>query len=231
MVLQKLSSALSFIITLLIPNSHPILGYFLPSIGSHNNRTKTTSMKIHIETKRLLLRDLSKEDTHGIFTLDSDPEVHIYLGNNPIKTLEDAEKNIQHIQKQYHDNGIGRWAVIEKESENFIGWSGFKYIKSIINNKTDYYDLGYRFIKQYWGKGYATETAIASLQYGFNHLNLKEICAMADVKNLASNHILQKIGMKKLNRFSYQNVLHNFYLLTQEDWIKNKAKRIITLVT
>ena len=96
------------------------------------------------------MRDLSKQDALGIFKLDSDSEVHTYLGKNPLKTIEEAEKNIIHIQKQYIKNGIGRWAVIEKESGEFIGWSGFKFINGVINNRTQYYDLRYRFIRQYW---------------------------------------------------------------------------------
>ena len=182
-------------------------------------------MKIHIETERLLMRDLSEQDTLGIFKLDSDPDVHTYLGKKPLKTIAEAEKNIAFIQKQYIENGIGRWAVIEKESGHFIGWSGFKFIKSVINNRTQYYDLGYRFLKQYWGKGYATETAVASLDYGFTQLNQKEICAMADIENLASNRILQKIGMVKLNEFKYETVPHNFYAINKAEW-KKSLRRI-----
>ena len=169
------------------------------------------------------MRDLSKQDALGIFKLDSDSEVHTYLGKNPLKTIEEAEKNIIHIQKQYIQNGIGRWAVIEKESGEFIGWSGFKFINGVINSRTQYYDLGYRFIRQYWGNGYATETAVASLNYGFTQLNQKEICAMADVENSVSNRILQKIGMIKVNEFNYENVPHNFYTINKENW-KNQKK-------
>jgi len=177
-------------------------------------------MRIFVETKRLIMREISEQDSLDYFKLDSDPEVHTYLGSKPIKTIVEAEKIISYIQKQYIENGIGRWAVIEKESGDFIGWSGFKLMTSIVNNRTQYYDLGYRFIKQYWGKGYATETAVASLDYGFTQLNQKEICAMADINNIASNRILQKIGMKKINRFDYENTPFNFYSITEEDWKK-----------
>ena len=179
-------------------------------------------MKIHIETKRLIMRDLIEQDTQGMFELDSEPEVHTYLGNNPIKTLNEAENNIVFIKEQYEKNGIGRWAVIEKKTGDFIGWSGFKLITDVVNNRTQYYDLGYRFIKKYWGKGYATETAIASLDFGFNQLNQKEICAIADIENLASNKILQKIGMSKVNKFDYENLSHNFYIMKKNEWNKSR---------
>jgi ribosomal-protein-alanine N-acetyltransferase len=83
-------------------------------------------MKIHIETQRLLIREIRDEDVNGIFELDTDPEVHKYLGNKPITSMEQAATLIKFIQQQYRENGIGRWAVIEKETNNFIGWTGLK---------------------------------------------------------------------------------------------------------
>ncbi len=180
-------------------------------------------MKIHLETRRLIMRDLSEQDALGIFELDAEPEVHTYLGGNPIKTIAEAEKSIAFIRDQYVKNGIGRWAVIEKKSGAFIGWSGFKFMTDRVNNRTQYYDLGYRFIKKYWGKGYATETAVASLDYGFNQLKQEKICAMADVRNLASNRILQKLGMSKFNEFDYENVPHNFYTISKRDWNRSRS--------
>lgn len=175
-------------------------------------------MKVHIETDRLLMRDLMDEDVNGMFAMDSDAEVHTFLGNRPISTLEEAQKMIDSIKQQYIENGIGRWAVVEKESGNFIGWSGFKLITDVIDGRSNFYDLGYRFIKQYWGKGYATETAIASLNHGFSKLDYEEICGMADVNHIASNAILQKIGLVKRNEFTFDGSLHNFYSLKKAKW-------------
>ena len=80
-----------------------------------------------IETERFYIRPLVAEDAAGMFDLDSNANVHTYLGNNPIRTLAEAENTIKLIQKQYQDLGIGRWAIIEKSSGNFVGWTGFKY--------------------------------------------------------------------------------------------------------
>jgi len=174
-------------------------------------------MKTYIETERLIIRELTYQDIDGMFKLDSNPKVHTYLGNNIIKTKEEAKKNIDFIKLQYSKNGIGRWAIIEKESGDFIGWTGFKLITNLINKKSYYYDLGYRLIQESWGKGYATESAIACLNYGFNKLNKKDIFAMADIENAASNTILKKIGMSKINEFNYNNVIHNFYQITESE--------------
>ena len=171
-------------------------------------------MRIHIETDRLLLRDLGDEDVHGLFAMDSDAEVHTYLGNSPIATLAEAQHYIDFIKQQYKDYGIGRWAVVEKESGNFIGWSGFRYVTDTINAK-----------KNYWGKGYASETAIASLNYGFKELNFEEIVGIADVAHMASNTILQKVGLLKRNEFYYDGTLHNFYSLLKTEWENSKIQQ------
>lgn len=178
-------------------------------------------MKIHIETDRLLMRNITDSDLHGMFAMDSDPDVHAFLGNKPIGALEEAQKMIDSIKNQYIQNGIGRWAVVEKESGEFIGWSGFRLITETVNNRTQYYDLGYRFLRKYWGKGYASETAIASLNHGFTQLEFDEIVGIADVGHTASNVILKKIGLIKRNEFMYDGTLHNFYSLKKSEWKNN----------
>src|ERR1035437_6707591 len=134
-------------------------------------------MKIFTETERLILREILPSDDKGMFELDSDKEVHKFLGNKPVQNIEQSRQVIEFIGQQYLTNGIGRWAIIEKSTNNFLGWTGLKLVKEEINNHTDYYDLGYRLIKKYWGKGFATESAKASLDYGFNILQLTDIYA------------------------------------------------------
>ena len=168
-------------------------------------------MEIFAETERLILRELLPIDRNGLFAIDSDAEVHIYLGNNPVKNIEQIDDNIKFIRKQYVDNGIGRWAVIEKSTNNFIGWAGLKLIRELTNNHIDYYELGYRLNKSYWGKGFATESAKASLQYGFNTLNLNKIYAIADSKNVGSRNVIEKVGLKYIETFTYSDTDHDWF--------------------
>lgn len=174
-------------------------------------------MKTSIETERLLLRELLPTDDAGMFELDSNPEVHIYLGNNPVKSIEESREAIANIRQQYLENGIGRWAVILKETGEFIGWSGLKLEKNV-NGHDTFYDLGYRFIQKHWGKGYAFETAKAFVDFGFNEMNLAIINAYADFDNLGSRKVLEKVGMQFVNSFEYEG--------TEEVWyeIKNPNK-------
>ena len=180
-------------------------------------------LNIIIETERFFLREIVEEDVHDFFELDSNPKVHTYLGNNPVKTLEESAAQIRNILDQYEKNGIGRLAIIDKNSTDLIGWSGLKYETSV-RQEFNYYDLGYRLKEQYWGKGIATETAIASLNYGFRTLNLEEICGAADKKHGASNAILKKIGLQPGEEFIYDGEVCNWYSLKKADWESHLIK-------
>jgi RimJ/RimL family protein N-acetyltransferase len=115
-----------------------------------------------------------------------------YLGSestlsNPAEALSVLRGR---IFPQYRKYGVGRWAVILKYNGAFIGWCGLKYVA-----ETNEYDLGYRFIENYWGKGYATEAARAVLEFCHEHLAGKRIVGTALVENVASIRVLEKIGM------------------------------------
>ena len=163
-------------------------------------------MKIFAETERLLLRELLPADAPGMFALDSDPAVHRYLGNNPVQTIEQSQQTIAFIWKQYLENGIGRWAVIQKATNEFIGWAGLKLVREPINNHVDFYDVGYRFIRQYWGQGFATEAARASIAYGFEVLQAPMLYAIADMQNIASRAVLAKAGLHHVEVFEHEGV-------------------------
>lgn len=183
------------------------------------------NVKIFAETERLILREIIPSDIDGMFELDSDPEVHKYLGKNPVTDKEQINKVINHIRQQYTDNGIGRWAIIDKNNKNYIGWTGLKFVTDLTNNHKYYYDLGYRLIKKYWGQGIATETAIASLNYAFEQLNTKEVYAMADCENDVSNKILTNVGLKFIEIFDLDGIKHNWYKIERSDYEKSKLNR------
>ncbi|MEC3880968.1 GNAT family N-acetyltransferase [Parapedobacter sp. 10938] len=168
-------------------------------------------MRIYAETERLILREICPSDIDGMYDLDSDPDVHQYLGNKPVQDKSQVSDVIDYIRKQYVDNGIGRWAMIDKKTNAFLGWAGLKYITEETNGHHNFYDLGYRLIKRYWGNGFATEAAIASLNYGFNTLGIKEIFGMADVENKGSNRVLTKVGFTFIETFELDNMMLNWY--------------------
>ncbi len=161
------------------------------------------------------MREFREEDAEALFEMESDPIVLTYLEVEPLKKLDEIYPIIERVQKQYEDNGTGRWVMIEKSSGELMGWTGLKLEPLETNGFTNYYDLGYRMIPRYWGKGYATESALASVDYGFNELNLEKINGGADVKNIASNRVLQKAGLELVEVFDHWNRPHNWYELNR----------------
>lgn len=151
-------------------------------------------MKFFVETPRLLLRELVPDDAPGMFALDSNPSVLRFIGIPPQTSIEESRAIIEFVRAQYVENGIGRWAVILKETEEFIGWCGLKLIRETVNGHTNYYDLGYRFRQEFWGQGYGYEAALACRDYGFGTMQLPAIYAIAKKDNAASRRILEKTG-------------------------------------
>ncbi|QSB28263.1 GNAT family N-acetyltransferase [Flavobacterium sp. CLA17] len=170
-------------------------------------------MKEPIETERLLLREFLLSDVEGMFELESNPNVHTYLGNKPITHIGESLAYIEFVQQQYKDFGTGRWAVILKETNEFLGWSGIKFITTEINNHKDFYEIGYRFIEKHWGKGYATEAGKAFIDYAFKVMKAEYLYAYANAGNENSRRILEKLGLQYVNSFEYEGESDVWYEL------------------
>lgn len=169
------------------------------------------------ETRRFYLRNLEPGDAKGMFELDSDPAVHTYLGKNPLKNIDECHEILTNVQKQYEQNGMGRWAIIDKETGSFVGWTGLKLETKV--RDFDYYDIGYRLIQRFWGKGIATETALYSMHYGFTELKLPQICGTAHVDNTASNKVLKKIGLEEDGLVNIDGDDCVWYSVNREAWL------------
>lgn len=109
------------------------------------------------------------------------------------------------VRKQYIENGIGRWAMIEKSSGDFISWSLLKYMKEPINHHINFYEVGFRLRQEFLGKGFATEYTKASLKYAFEVLNSQEVYDITHIDNLNSRKVLEKSGLKWLGTFVWQD--------------------------
>ena len=137
-----------------------------------------------------MLRTFILEDAPLLYELNLDPDVTKYTGD-PMKDLDHAKKVLEQvILPQYALYNHGRWAVHTKSNLEFIGWCGLKF-----RPERNEIDLGYRLIKNAWGKGYATEAAYACIKYGFEKLNLQRIIGRAMPDNIASLNVLKKCGM------------------------------------
>lgn len=154
-------------------------------------------MKPILETPRLYLREFSLQDATHFYELNLNPNVIRYTGNTPFKDVNEAHEFLLNY-KDYATNGYGRWAVIDKQTDEFLGWCGLKF--DAAQNETD---IGFRFFEEHWNKGYATESAKTCIDYGFQMLNLKEIIGRVMKENIASIKVLEKIGLVYEEEFEF----------------------------
>ena len=149
-------------------------------------------LKSSITTERLILRQWQQSDFEPFAVLNADPVVREYfLG---VLTRQESDQEIVELSRHIDTHGWGFWAVSLRETDEFIGCIGLDevYFKMSFSPAID---IGWRLAHNHWGKGYATEGALAALQYGFNTLGLKEIVAYTAERNYRSRHIMEKIGM------------------------------------
>ena len=163
-----------------------------------------------LETERLILRHFELSDAEAVLNYSVNPEVTRYTGDaDEVQTLDDAKHVITHIwHRDYEKFGYGRFALVEKESDLVIGFCGLKYLPDY--DKTD---LGYRMLPEYWGRGYATESSQAALDYGKNVLKLKEVVGLADVNNIASQKVLLKLGFSEVKEMTIEGILAKLFEL------------------
>lgn len=151
-----------------------------------------------IRTERLVLRDFEEADWKSVHDYASDSEVVRYMPWGP-NTIEDTRNFVRRaiagLQEQPRRNY--NLAVVLISQNVLIGGCGI-YVTNP-DEREGY--IGYVFNRNYWGKGYATETANALLKFGFSQLNLHRIFATCDPANAASAHVLEKIGMQREGHF------------------------------
>jgi ribosomal-protein-alanine N-acetyltransferase len=146
-----------------------------------------------IETKRLLLRDLKETDVRAVHDYASDPAVVRYMDWGP-NNREETEAFIQRALEAQKEKPRHHYtlAITLKVDKKLIGSCGVHV--SNPDNREGW--IGYCFNKQFWGKGYATETAKTLVEFGLKKLCLHRVFATCDPENTASARVLEKTGMK-----------------------------------
>ena len=144
---------------------------------------------IIFETDRLRVRHFTISDADNYFSLQSNPDVMQYI--RPPRTRDESDTFLKEkILTTAADDFKGIWLVEEKETGLFLGC----FVIIPLPNDTVNIQLGYSFLPQYWGKGYATEVATAGVNYFRNKTPLNEIYGVTEVPNVASQKVLLKAG-------------------------------------
>jgi 3-dehydroquinate dehydratase / shikimate dehydrogenase len=179
-----------------------------------------------IKTERLILRPWKKEDIEPLARMNADPRTMKFqlASLTPEESLARWKVYLQHI----NDHGWGLWAVSVPGVSDFIGWIGLWPI-GFDAHFTPAIEVGWRLLPEFWGEGYATEGATASLQYGFENLKLDEIVSITVPANLRSIRVMQKLGMHTdpADDFNHPKLSeghplrrHVLYRLEKNEWHK-----------
>ena len=144
---------------------------------------------IIFETERLRVRYFTAEDYDNYFSLQGNPEVMQYI--RPARSREESDSFLKDkILPSSKDDFRGYWAVEKKESHEFIGC----FVIIPLPEDDTKTQMGYSFLPQYWGNGFATEVAIKGVEYFYTRTPLPEIYGVTEIPNIASQKVLQKAG-------------------------------------
>ena len=146
-----------------------------------------------IKTDRLMLRGFRPGDTNQLAALLGDPAVMCYMPARRPLSRKQAAASLRRISMCWYQHGRGRWGVICNEDSRLIGWSGLEYLPEV-----DETEVLYLFDPAYWGQGYATEAAAASLRWGFEELQLDRIIGVAFSENAASRRTCEILGAEMI---------------------------------
>jgi RimJ/RimL family protein N-acetyltransferase len=178
-----------------------------------------------IETERLILRTWQKEDANAYHQINQDPKVIEFL-RGPL-TLEQVNDFIFSANVHHDTYGYTLWAAETRKTRDLIGFIGLNSI-NLPEHLIPGVEVGWRLGVRYWGKGYATEGAQASLSYGFRQCDLNEIISYTVPANIRSVRVMEKIGLKRdLNGdFAYPKLEphhrlshHILYRLTRHEFL------------
>ena len=146
-----------------------------------------------LETERLLLRRLRREDAEALYAIASIPEVSRYLMWDRHPSVRYTKHYHKDLQRLYDDLEYFEWGVLTREGD-LIGTCGFTKFDYTANRG----EIGYSFRPDVWGQGYATEAAQAAIGFGFHELGLSSVYACFALENAASIRVLTKCGMHYL---------------------------------
>jgi ribosomal-protein-alanine N-acetyltransferase len=149
-------------------------------------------IRTNLETERLRLRLFTLDDVRIMYRLSTDPDV-IKYADTPVKDMAEAKQRLEDGPLfDYEKYGYGRFAVELKESGEVIGFCGVKYLPEI-----DLPELGYRYLKEYWGGGIGTEAAQVCVKFARDDLEVEKLIALIMPENIASIRVAEKMGMTK----------------------------------
>lgn len=156
-----------------------------------------------ITTERLLMRPFTLDDIESFYYICANPNVMRYIGIGKPLDKETVKTQVAHWINLYEQQGYGLLALCLKENQQLIGFCG------LINQTIDgekYVELGYRLDETFWGKGMATEAALAVKSHALNQLNIPNLVSIIHHENQNSKNVAMKVGMKLWKKTNFKDV-------------------------
>jgi RimJ/RimL family protein N-acetyltransferase len=176
----------------------------------------------HIETDRLILRPWREADRAPFAVTNADPEVRRFFPS--VLTGKESDALFDRFLRWQRDAVC--FAAVERKGSGLVGMTGLAAVDANMP-PAPAVEIGWRFARQAWGQGYATEAARGWLGYGFEMMGLSEIVSFAVPANLASRAVMERIGMAHdpAGDFDHPELeiesplrRHVLYRLRREDW-------------
>jgi RimJ/RimL family protein N-acetyltransferase len=146
-------------------------------------------------TERLVLRRWLPEDREPLAALNADPEVMRWVGRGAVLGRGLSDDLLWRFEREWDARGFGIWAVEEREGGAFVGFCGLTVPMFLPAGPGPAAEIGWRLVREVWGRGYATEAARATVAFGFGGAELAEIVAVVDPENARSLRVCEKLGM------------------------------------
>jgi ribosomal-protein-alanine N-acetyltransferase len=143
-----------------------------------------------LETERMVLRQMEMADVDDLMDIFSDPVAMRYYPGTKIR--QEAEEWVRRMQDSYRDHGFGLCVAVLKDSGEFAGQCGLTVQE--VEGK-DEVEIGYLFLRKFWGRGLATEATRAAKDHGFNTTGYERLVSLIDPGNLASRRVAEKVGL------------------------------------
>ena len=147
-----------------------------------------------LQTERLRLREWHDADREPFAAINADPEVARYLGG--VRTRAESDALVDRFLEHWQANGFGLWAIERAEDGLFLGFTGLSR-PTFEAHFTPAVEVGWRFARDAWGHGYATEAARAALAFGFEVIRLDEIVSFTVPANERSRRVMERLGMHR----------------------------------
>lgn len=172
------------------------------------------------QSPRLVVRPRRRVDLDACLSMDRDPQVTQYIPGPWSQPDAHRAFVLGNMERDY-PKGLGYWSVLKRDdserndSPAFIGWILLLPYGAVSNEV----EIGWRFIRQTWGQGYATEAASLVLDYAFRDLKLDRIVADINPNNIASIRVAEKLGMKFVEDRFFENILAKSFQIRAKNYL------------